>query len=476
MSHFWTYLTICGYLLTLLLVPFVLLQRRKEPVARVAWIMAIVNLPFLGSLFFIIFGINRVHRRVADKQASNTELGLSLVGFWEHQVIPPDALNEQSQRLLRLATLAARTRPCIGNSVEILTDTNRTLGLIEQAILGAQETINLEYYIWQPDRTGRKLRDLLIRRAKEGVKIRFLYDGVGSMYLGKKFLKPMHDAGIQIAGALPGSSFRERWSINLRNHRKIVIVDGRTGFTGGMNIGNEYLGRDTSIGYWRDTHLSLRGPAVLQLQQVFAEDWYYATGEQLTGSEWFPPPVDVGDDIAQVVAGGPDRDVSVFHALFFAAINEAHHSITLATSYFIPSAALQIALEVAAARGVRVRLLMQGKGAHKFMVTAARAFYGPLLDCGVEIYEFNTGEMHAKTLTIDGNWSLVGSPNFDNRSLLLNFEVAVILYSPRCAAQLESQFEHDLARSHRIDADTWPNRSAVTKATEEFLRLFSPVL
>lgn len=476
MNHVWFYVTLTGYLLTLLLVPFVLLQRTKEPVARLAWIMAIINLPFVGGLFFLIFGINRVQRRVVDKQAANVAISRSLPGLWQYQMIPGEALDDQSQRLTRLTSLAAGTRPCFGNSVDIVADTNRTLGLIEQAILGARETVNLEYYIWQPDRTGRRMRDLLVRRAKEGIRIRFLYDGVGSFYLGRKFLKPMRDVGIAIAGTLPGPSFLERWSINLRNHRKIVIVDGQTGFTGGMNIGNEYIGKDAAVGYWRDTHLRIRGPAVLQLQQVFAEDWYFATGEELTGREWYPHPQEAGDQIAQVVAGGPDRDVAAFHAIFFAAINEARERVTLATSYFIPTAALQMALAAAAARGVRVRLLMQGKGAHKFMVTAARAFYEPLMDAGVEVYEFDYGEMHAKTLTIDGNWSIVGTPNFDTRSLHLNFEVGVVLYGHGPAAQLEDQFERDLTRSRRIDPATWIQRPTPQKIAEQFLRLFSPVL
>lgn len=472
----WTVVTVAGYGLTLLLTPFVILQRKRNSVSTLAWIMAILLVPFLGSLLFLLFGINRVARRAARKEAANRFIDQRLPGLSQFELIPGEQWHPQSQRLSRLAERVSLSRPCHGNKVEIVVDTNRTLGLIEQAVLGAQQFVNLEYYIWKPDRTGRRLRDLLISRAREGIRIRFLYDGIGSILLGRKFLRPMLDAGIMVASFLPGPTFRERWSLNLRNHRKIVIADGQIGFTGGMNIGDEYHGRDRSIGYWRDTHLCLRGPAVLQLQQVFAEDWFFATGEELTGSEWFPPPNEFGDQLAQVIAGGPDGDADALHALLFSAINEAHERISLATSYFIPTPGLQMALETAAARGVRVRLLLSARSDYPWMVTAAQAFYQSLMENGVEIYEYEYGLLHSKTMTFDGSWSLVGSANLDTRSLLLNFEAGVVLYGSKVAGQLEEQFDIDLQRATRIDPARWLRRGIHRRLGEQFLQLFSPVL
>ncbi len=469
-------LVVGGYLLTLLLVPYAFFQKRKQPVSTLAWITAIVTLPYLGSLLFLLVGINRVERRAALKLAARQQIGRLVPGLARFQLLPGEALEPQVQRLLRLADRVSTTKCCFGNAVEILTNTNRTLGLIEQAISSAKESIHLEYYIFQPDKTGYRLRDLLIRKAAEGVKIRFLFDGVGSMFLGRKFLRPMVQAGITVASALPGASFRERWSINLRNHRKIVIVDGVLGFTGGMNIGDEYIGRNRRLGYWRDTHLRLQGPAVLQLQQVFAEDWFFATGEQPTGPAWYPPTEQAGDQIAQVIAGGPDGDVDVFYSLFFAAINEASDRVTLATSYFIPTPALVTALEMAAHRGVRVRLMVPAIGDHQWMVVAGRGYYESLLESGVEIYEYQRGLLHSKTLTIDGLWSIVGSPNFDTRSLLLNFEVGVVLYGLKSAGQLEEQFADDLRQSKRIDLVEFRRRPPFQKLAGQVLKLFSPVL
>lgn len=476
MNYLSASLIVGGYLLTLFLVPYAFFQKRKEPVSTLAWITAIVTLPYLGGMLFLLVGINRVERRAALKLASRQQIGRVVPGLARFQLLPGEVLEPQIQRLLRLADRVSSTKCCFGNSVELLNNTNRTLGLIEQAIKSARESIHLEYYIFQPDKTGYRLRDLLIRKAAEGVKVRFLFDGVGSIFLGRKFLKPMLDAGITVASALPGASFRERWSINLRNHRKIVIVDGATGFTGGMNIGDEYIGRKRKLGYWRDTHLRLRGPIVLQLQQVFAEDWFFATGEQPAGPNWYPGTDQAGDQIAQVISGGPDGEVDVFHSLFFAAINEASDRVTLATSYFIPTPALVTALETAAHRGVRVRIMVPRHGDHRWMVLAGRGYYESLLESGVEIYEYQRGLLHSKTLTIDGLWSLVGSPNFDTRSLLLNFEVGVVLYGPKPAAQLEEHFADDLAQSTRIDHTEFRRRSHIHKLSEQVLKLFSPVL
>jgi cardiolipin synthase len=279
-----------------------------------------------------------------------------------------------------------------------------------------------------------------------------------------------------VATFLPGRSFRERWSINLRSHRKLLIIDGRVGFTGGMNVGDEYLGLDPAYGDWRDTQLKVRGPAVLQLQQVFAEDWYYATGEELLTEEYFPEPQRPGDVSAQVISAGPQADLAAFLSLMFAAITRARERVTLATSYFVPPSSLATALETAARQGVRVRLLVAKKANFLWTLLAGRSYFNALLDAGVEIYEYQDGFFHAKTLTVDGKWSLVGSANFDMRSLILNFEAGLVMYSERIARELEEQFERDLCRSTRVDPAAWAKRSTAKVLGEQFCRLFAPVL
>eukprot|EP00913_Durusdinium_trenchii_P010932 g10261.t1 len=429
-----------------------------------------------GVIAFEEFRADNVRLKVESAAGGRLSIEGELPSLSRYHLVPGESLDTKQQRLVRLTRRVASTVPTIGNNIELLSDTNRTLGLIEQAIHAAKETLHLEYYIWQPDQTGSRMRDLLIEKAKQGVTVRFLYDKIGSMWLGKKFLQPMREAGIHVAAFLPGASLRERWSINLRSHRKIVIVDGRIGFTGGMNIGDEYLGKDPKLGYWRDTHLRMTGPVVLQLQQVFARDWYFATREQLTKPELYPQPEVSGTHLAQVISGEPSGDVDAFYAIMFAAINQAQERITLATSYFVPPIALVTALESAAFRGVKVRLLLTGRSAQFWTMYAARSYYDSLLEAGVEIFEYERGLLHSKTLTIDGNWSLVGTPNFDARSLFLNFEVGVASYGTAMALELEEHFENDLNWSKRIDLKMHEARPNWIVLAENFCRLFAPVL
>ncbi|MCA9108652.1 MAG: cardiolipin synthase [Planctomycetaceae bacterium] len=467
---------VVGYLVTLLLIRWVILSRRRQPAATIAWILAIVMLPYVGGMLYLVFGINRVDRRARKIEAASRDIHEHLPELDRYRLEAERNLNDQQIRLMKLASEGCHTIPTDGNQIRLLIDTNVTFRRIEEAVMAAEESLHLEYYIWRADKSGTRLRDLLIEKANSGVKVRFLYDGIGSLFLSRGFLRPMLDAGITVAPFHSGHSLRAKWSINLRSHRKIVIVDGKVGFTGGMNIGDEYLGRNKALGYWRDTHLQLQGPTVLQLQQVFAEDWYYATGEELTSPEKFPQPVIEGDVIAQVVSGGPIGNIRTFHALMFTAINEARHRVTLATSYFVPTEPLVMALETAACRGVEVRLLLAGRSAHRAVVLAGRSYYESLLSSGVTIHEYKRGILHSKTLTIDGNWSLIGSPNFDARSLLLNFEVGVAIYDQELARQLEEHYEKDLQHARMIREDIWRRRPARHVLAENVCRLFAPIM
>ncbi len=475
MQNLFAVLTVVGYLLTLMLLPFVLLTKKRESVATVAWMIAIVTMPYIGAFFFLVFGINRVGRRVKSRLAALRNASRSVPQLAGHHHLSDSRLNGTQRDLWRLAERVAATKATVGNSIQLLIDANLTFKEIVAAIHSARSSIHLEYYIWQPDRIGKALRDLLITKAKQGVQVRFLYDAIGSSRLTHRFLQPMRDAGIRVATFVPGQSIRERWSINLRSHRKIVIVDGEIGFTGGMNVGDEYLGNDPYFGQWRDTHLALRGPTVLQLQEVFAIDWHYATGDDLPLTT-FPEPVESGHVLAQVLADGPDEEDSVFHTLLFAAINRAERQITLATSYFVPTPPLVTALETAALRGVRTRVMLSGPKTYFATRNAARSYYDSLLRAGVEIYEYQAGQFHPKSLTIDGCWSLVGTPNFDSRSLYLNFEVGVALYDLGLAEQLDHHFDQDLPNAHRILSEEWSQRSTLAKLKENFCRMFSPVL
>ena len=474
MQTIFAVITFLGYFLTLALLPIVLLTPKRQPVSTVAWVMAIITMPYFGAFLFLVFGINRVQRRVIGRRAASISVRQMLPELAGHQVAV-ETLNRLQQDLMRVAERVSTTRATVDNRVQVLTDAHQTFSEIKTAIAHAHTSIHLEYYIWQPDRLGTEIRNLLIEKARQGVQVRFLYDTIGSSRLTGQFLQPMLDVGIRVATFVPGQSLRERWSINLRSHRKIIIVDGMIGFTGGMNVGDEYLGRDKFFGLWRDTHLRLQGPTVLQLQEVFMTDWHYATGEEPVLSN-FPTPMELGSHCAQVIAGGPDAGGEEFHSLMFAAINRAEHQCTLSTSYFVPTPPLVAALEAAALRGVRTRVMLSGPKTYWATRQAARGYYDTLLAAGVEVYEYQAGQFHPKVLTVDGSWSLVGTANFDARSLFLNFEVGVVLYDLSLAEQLEFHFDEDTKQAERIELTRWAVRSTWERLQERFCVMFSPVL
>lgn len=471
----WATLWTAGDVVISLITIAVLLRHQRPPVSAVAWLMSIVFLPYLGSILFLFFGMNRVRRRQEQ--------------WWRHRrsrerrrpassgdVCELPSLNRLQRRLTQLLLRSTGVGLTSGNRITLLPEPEDAFRAIEAAIDAAQHSVHVQYYIYRPDRIGTRIRDALIRKARQGVQVRFMYDGIGSWRLSRAFLKPMRDTGITITPFLPGRSFRERWSINLRNHRKLVIVDDRLAFTGGLNVGDEYLGRNPDYGYWRDTQMSIEGPVVRQLIDVFMEDWYCATDEQpsIRACDTNPPAAD--GVLAQVVADGPDLDVRPLRSALLAAILEAEHSVTLATGYFVPTLTMQEALCTAAQRGVRVRVLVAGAATHWYTLWAGRSYYAELLSAGVEIHEYTGGLFHAKVLTVDGRWSLVGTPNFDFRSLELNFEVAVAMCDERIAHELDRQFAADLHKARRIDPGAWSRRSQWRIRGENFIRLFAPLL
>jgi cardiolipin synthase len=455
----------------------VLLRHQRPPQSAVAWLMSLLMLPLAGPVLFLLFGLNRVTR---DRRFRRRRRGQ---GDRRRKTHPPTPeLEPQPRRFQQRATELTRRLsggdPTSGNSVELLAESQAAFDAMEASIKQARQFIHVEYYIYRPDRVGTRIRDLLIQKARQGVKVRFLYDGIGSWGLSRAFLRPMRDCGIATAPFLSGRGLSDKWSFNLRNHRKLVIVDNQVAYTGGLNVGDEYLGRNPAWGYWRDTQLQLRGPVVGELAEVFAEDWSVSTGERLDPMpDQHPPQAGGGGGVqAHVIADGPDRSARPLRMVLLSVLLEAERSITLSTGYFVPPPALQEALRTAAARGVRVRVLVAGPSTYWYTLWAGRSYYQELLDAGAEVYEYEKGLFHAKVVTIDGCWSLVGTPNFDFRSLDLNFEVAVAFADETVASELEVQFAGDVAEARRIDRDHWSRRSLWRICGENFCRLFAPLL
>ncbi|OIP32761.1 MAG: cardiolipin synthase [Deltaproteobacteria bacterium CG2_30_63_29] len=461
---------------------WIVLEKRR-PTSTLAWILVLIALPWLGLLFYLVFGRRRLKRRAAirtqSRAAVRAEIPLDENTVHAHlsDQIVVSSFETQNQ-LISLATRNAEAPVTVGNSVQILCNAEETYPELFAAIAAAKEFVHVEYYIVQPDSAGARLRDLLQQKAELGVSVRFLFDGVGSIGIDDTWLDPLLNAGAEcevfLPLRLPRVPSRPRW--NFRNHRKLVVVDGEVGFTGGLNIGEEYEGKTKRLGFWRDTHLKIVGPAVRSLERIFHEDWYYATNKLITGREYFPAPGKAGDDLVQIIPSGPDREWESIHLQMFQAIATARNRCFITTPYFVPDEAIRVALVAAALRGVNVRLLVPSKSDLRLVLWAGRSYYGELLRAGVRIFEYQKGFLHAKTLVVDGNFATVGSANMDIRSFRLNFELNAFVYSPRFSAQAEAIFEKDLEDATELTLEQYVGSSLGYRLAAAYARLMSPLL
>lgn len=458
------------------------LRQRSDPMAMLAWILAAVALPVLGPVLYIAMGSNRVLNR-ATRKRTRVNRKLRQRGMDVEPGVPSAdyavaaALPEDLARIERLGERLSRIPATAGNSVRVYHDSNETYAVLAQAIRSARRHIHLEYYIWQPDETGRQFRDLLIDKARAGVECRVLLDAVGCLKLTRGFTDPMTEAGVKLAFFLPLFPLRRRrWSPHLRNHRKIAVIDGDLAFMGSQNIGDEYRGRLQRLSPWLDSHMRVQGPAALYLQQVFAEDWLFAARESLRGDDYFSTPRIAGDSVVQPLPSGPDSDIASLSQIIFAAVTQAQASIDIATPYFVPSEPLRMALLHARFRGVRVRIVVPSRSDNRLVLWAGRSFYDELLDEGVEIYEFGEGMLHSKFIIIDNRWLLLGSANMDIRSFRLNFEITAVVYDERQARELSNVISGYCDRSKRISQREIWGRGLHLQVLEGAARLFSPLL
>jgi cardiolipin synthase len=469
--------TIGGYLLAFFLIPRIVLDRRESG-ATLAWILVIALLPYLGAALFFLVGRTRIKRRTKRRRKAR-EIFLRSLRSLVSQERPrelPARLPEVAERLAALSTVITDYPPVYGNSVELFIDANKAYDSMLAAIASAKHHVFMMSYIFRDDRAGHRFRDLLIAKAKQGVRVHLLVDGIGSQQLSSRFTRPLEEASGQYKVFMPVWRLRPSWRPNLRNHRKILVVDSRIGFAGGLNIGEEYQGRKAHFAPWRDTHLKLEGPAVRRLQEIFIEDWLFASSEDLTSQQIFKPCPTCGEQLVQVIDSGPDHQHETIHAVFFTALTSANSRVYITTPYFVPGPALLMALKTAAWRGVDVRLLVPGKSDMRLVQWAGRSFYKELIETGVRIYEHRPGILHAKTMVVDGLWSTVGSANMDQRSFHLNFEINVSVIGKVFADRMERIFKEDIARAHKISIQELDNKKKTARMIESICRILSPVL
>ncbi|MGE0481731.1 MAG: cardiolipin synthase, partial [Phycisphaerae bacterium] len=432
-------------------------------------------------LLYALLGENRV-RRKASKRRKRVAALVSRFNRWAEQRVRDDedaTVISLAPDLARIEYLGRRLAdvPAVGgNEVRLYDEANATYNAIEDAIRSAKHHVHLLYYIWQPDQTGLYFRELLIDKARAGVQCRLLLDSVGCLGLGRRFVRPLLDAGVQVAFFLPLWRLRKRFSLHLRNHRKIAVVDGTIAFTGSQNIGDEYRGRLKRLSPWHDTHMRICGPAALFLAQTFAEDWLFATREHLDLDAYYHDPGHPGDSIVQVLPTGPDQDVSALSQVVFAAVSAAQESIRIEVPYFVPDPPLVSALQHACYRGVRVQIVLPTRTDAPLVLWAGRSYYAELMQAGVEVVEYDAGVLHSKIMTVDDRWCMLGSANMDVRSFRLNFEVTALVYDRLVAHQLSRGIDRHAHAGRRLTLRDAAGLPIQQEVLEGVARLFAPLL
>lgn len=446
---------------------WILLQKRA-PVATLSWLLGLAALPYLGFLVYLVLGPQRIERHRLRRARAKVSL-------------PAQPAWAGAGAAAELATLGEATTglpASSATSARLLVDGGATYDALLEAVAGARHHVHLEYYIYDADRSGTVLRDALVERARAGVAVRVLLDAVGSSKCPRDFFAPLLQAGGELAWFHPahfGRIWRRTW-LNLRSHRKIAVIDGRIGFTGGINITDDENERLRSDAY-RDLHLRIEGDAVRGLQLLFVEDWAYATGQRdfISSVALAMPPREPGPIAAQVLGSGPDSPWEAIHRLHVGAIHEARRRVWLATPYFVPGEAAMMALTSAALGGLDVRVLVPKRSDSLLVTLAARSYYDELMAAGARVYEYGPRMLHTKALLVDDELALVGSANFDARSFTLNFEVCMLFRDRGVAAELAQLFEGELASAPRVRPDR-PQPLWSVRLPEALARLLSPLL
>jgi cardiolipin synthase A/B len=440
-----------------------LLLSEKSHASLILWTLWLLLFPLLGVPLYLLLGTEKIHREKMER-------------FETLRFSPPTDLGDselsETLRYLRRVNGQKAVRMAVP---ELLWNGEEYYAALCRDIARCRVYAHIQTYVWREDAIGRRVLARLCRAARRGVEVRILLDEMGSVKTSRGFFKPLERAGGRFQWSSTVQTRRSRFFFNLRNHRKVNILDGRTAYLGGMNIGEEYCGR--AIGPWQDLVLRLRGPVVLALQTSFAEDWAFASREPLDAARYLPAPREGEDPVPVVlVQTGPDRADRSFLKTFSVLCMQARERLDLFTPYFVPNEHMLWMLKTTAARGVRVRLLIPTLNEHMYMVDIGRANYPPLLRDGVEIYELPGMVHHAKAFRVDGDLVFAGSHNLDIRSAKLNFELSVCFHHAETAARLDRHFDALFARAHRIDAAAFARRPLALKLRQGAVRLFGPVL
>jgi cardiolipin synthase A/B len=446
----------------------------RTPQGSIAWAIALISFPYLALPLFWIFGRRRFAGYVIRRRNALSEA--SPIAKRAYEALNDRALlvGTETQWELpfeRLAKLPFTT----GNDVELLIDGDATFDSLLSGIARAREYVLVQFYIFRDDRIGRQVQDALLERVKAGVQVYVLYDEIGCYDLPRRYMRRLREGGVQVRSFPTVGAGFNRFQINFRNHRKIVVVDGREAWVGGLNVGDEYLGRDPKYGFWRDTHVRVEGPVVQAVQVAFFEDWHWASGDLLS-LNWDPQPSATGVRRAVLaLPSGPADDLETCTLFFVAAIQAAKSCLWIATPYFVPDEQFITSVQLAALRGVAVRILVPKHNNHVLVGLSIWSYLEELEAVGVEFYQFTRGFMHQKVTLIDDRACTIGTANFDNRSFRLNFEITMAIADREFTSRVRAMLEADFANSERVTASDLRARSFAFRFGVRAARLASPV-
>jgi cardiolipin synthase A/B len=452
----------------------VLLLENRNPVRSLSWVIVIILLPFIGIILYLIIGQNYRKQKIISRKSVRHHNKSSKAE------IHPEKFDEiltdkQHLNLVNLLYKNSDAPAWLNTKIDILSDGESTFQSMFDAIEGAKEHIHIEFFIFDDDRISNKLRELLISKAQSGVRVRMIYDYLGSFNLSWKYLASLRKAGVYVKPFLPLRLRLRRSKINFRNHRKILIVDGKVGFTGGLNFADRYIFGNT-LGKWRDTFVRFEGSAVYGLQSLFLTDWYFVERKLIVDEKYYPKHKKFGENLIQIVSSGPDSDWESIMQGIASAIMGAKKYVYIHTPYFVPTDVILNAVCIAALSGVEVHLMIPTRSDSRLSDACTFSYMGEIMEAGVHVYQYTGGFLHSKAIVIDDYISIIGSANLDERSFNQNFEVNAFIFENQTAVKLKKLFTDDLEYCRVLTLQDWNNRKPTQKLKESFARLFSPIV
>lgn len=440
----------------------------------VAWAVSLVAMPFVAVPAYLVLGRSKFGGALEAFEQRKQEIG-ALLRQIKDNLEPWTVTGESAPQAYRTVSELSGMKMTRGNSVELLVNGEATFDSIIAGIGRAERYVLVQFYMFHDDGLGRRMQQAMIERARAGVAVYMLYDEVGSKGLPGRYIDELKAAGVQVSSFKPTQGRGNRFQLNFRNHRKMVVVDGVTGWVGGHNVGDEYLGLDPEFTPWRDTHVRLEGPVVTELQVTILMDWYWATRE-IPELDWVPKAAPQGDVCAMIFPSAPTQRLESAGLMFVTALNSARKRVWLSAPYFVPDEAVVKALQLAALRGVDVRVITTGKGDSLPVYLAAFHYMYMLRDLGIRFYAYQPGFLHEKVMLVDDEVSTVGTANFDNRSFRLNFEVTALIADRQFAVEMEKMFEADFRHAVPIDPTQFEEKSFWWRLGVSLSRLAAPVL